>query len=104
MQLEIDKVLTLATNHVTVSAKYWLESRGQENARAAISGHMPSDSAVMTSGYGWMVHIPENLEEDFSYAPASLQSVAKFALDHGCRWVHLDCDADPVDELPLYEW
>jgi len=49
--------------------------------------------------YGWLIHVESN-DGDL---PA-LNAILTAARERGFFWVLLDCDADFVDGLPVYDW
>ena len=87
--LEIDRMLTLSTAHVT-------------KGTAALLDAGKVDLASYKTEYGWFIHLPDFLSE--YDIPSDLKACAKFAKKHGCIWLHFDRDADTVDELSKYGW
>lgn len=56
-------------------------------------------------GYGWWVYVlSEDFEEPEKSWPKDLQDLMACARSKGCRWVLIDQDADPIEEVPIYDW
>lgn len=51
--------------------------------------------------HGWFIYAHEDHD---GRIPADLFAVMQFAWSNGCSNVLLDCDAQQVEGLPIYEW
>lgn len=87
---DIRKMLMLSTGHVT-----WETSKLLDD---------PQNPWVMTSQwgtYGWFVYAhDDNLDE----MPGELAHIMRYARVHGCEYILFDCDADVIDDLPVFQW
>lgn len=102
--LEICKVLTISTAHITESTWDLLMECDNAGARHGYSGLCVYSKA----DYGFFIYIVKeeflaHIENDD--CPEDLLDVVKFAIAHGCELLCLDSDAKMVmHDLPLYEW
>lgn len=86
MTLEISKMLTLSTGHLTEQAIDYLASLNAPVYRK--------------DGYGYFVYV----HWDFDDPALSLLDSLDFAEEQGCDWVMFDSDGPQVDGLTYYEW
>lgn len=93
--MEIDKMLTLSTGHITEESAILLDRLAD-----GITDNGPI--TYKKKDYGWFVHIYDILEE-FDI-PEDLKKVIEFARRHNCSWLCLDCNGNRVDFLPVYDW
>lgn len=87
MTLEISKILTLSTAHISFQTASLLDQDALECSRR-------------TDEYGYVINTywaDHSLTQD-------LNQVLDFARDNGCDYVNLDRDGPVVDELPAYDW
>lgn len=93
MKLEIDRVLVCTTGHLTAS-----DASDLENEATGLVVHE-------TGEYGWMIWADGQEEESYLEKTSSnLRKLIEFAREHECEWIRFDCDADPIDGLPTYDW
>lgn len=91
--MEITKMLTLSTAHIPESIAKSLETE-PETDNFGLS--------VYPFAYGFWIFIPDyGLRETI---PKPLAACLRLAKENGCEWLRLDCDAEPLDELPVYDW
>lgn len=95
--MEICKMLTLSTAHITKETANTLKER---------SAHWADYDLVIydKDTFGWWIHISEEGTEDLHSVPADLVACINFALDNGCEWLCIDCDGPIEESLPIYEW
>ena len=101
--MEIRKVLGLSTAHVKEETMRLLEREPETNTLGLTVYGFPYGSWVYTG----------NLEEENGgltcyetpvQLPEDLTACILLAVRNGCSWLQFDCDADPVPELPWYDW
>lgn len=51
--------------------------------------------------FGWFIWADSNFADD---TPECLIACAKLADQLGCSYILFDRDAEPIEELPTYEW
>lgn len=88
MNLEITKMLTISTAHIS------------EETNQLLLDEEVDVTCFGLDEYGWLIlsYGPEeNLPED-------LAACLKFADDHGCAWLRLDSDGMIVDGLEVFDW
>lgn len=90
--MEITKMLTLSTAHIPESIAKSLETE-PETDNFGLS--------VYPFAYGFWIHVPQEIPEN---TPECLASCLRLAKENGCAWLQLDQDAEPLDELPVYDW
>jgi hypothetical protein len=57
---------------------------------------------VATHEHGWVVFVPGR--EYCEDVPEWVRPLIQRALDHDCIVINFDCDAESVDDLPVWEW
>jgi hypothetical protein len=89
-ELEIDKILTLSTAHISEETNRILTEdpdRFVFSVRANEYGYFLSTAAV-----GQQTN------------PEDIQAIMAFAVSHGCSYVNLDRDGSVVPGLKEYDW
>lgn len=93
--LEISKMLTISTAHLTYTTAHRILA-------------VKSIVAYKKDIYGYFIHIDvdNGVEEidDAADIPDDLKAAMKYALKNGCEWLCVDRDGPAVDELPTYDW
>lgn len=91
--MEINKMLSLSTAHVTERTAHIMENFNIDNV---VIYDKPN--------YGWFVYVPDRLEieECQDICPDDLYECLLFARDNGCDWIMFDCDVEPITELKEY--
>lgn len=91
--LEIDKMLTLSTAHISPETRKWLDSESK------------TDSSCLTvykkRGFGWFIYLPE-CKSDTNELPDDLLKCCELAADTECLVLCFDSDAIPLPYLPEY--
>lgn len=115
---DIEKILTLSTIHITPETDALLnEDIGDSLPGICVYPKigMPvgvilksSMTKITGSNYGWWIHIPQDdvspdLRE-LKGLPTDLFCCIKYAFEHGCEWLCLDCAGATVQDLPEYDW
>lgn len=84
---EIDKLMTIGTGHLRTTTREWLENR--------------TALVVFPKGeYGWFIYVEP---EDNAEVPNDLLVAMRYAAEHDCAWLCVDCDGPAVDGLVLFE-
>lgn len=111
--LEIGKILTISTRHITKSDDEKLHKNEYTPCGVFFDLTPPGEE----EGYGYLVHCSQDFDDDNSknhgelkkymedagWSPA-MSDIQIFALKHGCDYIRLDPDADEVDDLPQFDW
>jgi len=95
--MEISKMLTLSTAHITRETAEALGSPPSDHTHEWLEWFSYYDKA----DYGWW--IPTNSAE-LKQLPPDLAACIRFAKSNGCDWLCLDCDGPIENCLPTYEW
>lgn len=87
MELEITKMLTISTAHITEETNRLLCDGEVEAAYYALDG-------------GWLVlsYGPDDS------VPKDLEACLALAEENGCEWLRLDRDGQIVDGLEVFDW
>lgn len=106
--LEIAKLLTLSTAHITPETAKRLEAFCNPGLRHTRDACLWLDGIVVyeKSEYGWFIYCGDAKDdpEKFDALPADLAYLIDFALTNDCLWLCLDRDGDVVDDLVSYDW
>lgn len=101
--LEICKMLTISTAHVTEEVCDMLRERAYGDLRSSVPFVVYEKSE-----FGYFIYInKDELENDIANCEChqSLIDVVKYAAAHGCELLCLDRDGKMiVKDLPIYEW
>ena len=92
--LEITKMLTLSTAHITEDTNRLLIIEPYTDGMQL--------SVFTKADFGWFIYVNDDLEN--RSIPDDLKACLELAKENGCKWLCLDCDGDTVDELEEYEW
>jgi len=100
--LEISKMLTLSTKHIT-----------PETAELIEMDHESLPTCYRKGTVGYLIYVDKNylyldkdniIRELLPKVPDDLYDCMLAAYGAGCRWLCLDCNGPVDDELPVYEW
>lgn len=92
--MEISRMLTLSTAHITQSTNDWISQQ-----------EIFCLPAFQKDDYGWFIYISnEPLDDESMNIPDDLCKVISFAKAENCDWLCLDCDGEIVNGLTVYEW
>ena len=95
--LEIDKMLTISSRHVSADTKDLLDQAADDNEED------PMPPVYEKQGYGWFVACDPDNEETWDNYPADLVQCMKLARDNGCFWLCLDADGPRVETLEFFD-
>lgn len=100
MDLEIHTIPVISTAHITEEVAKQL----RRNPYRWCAGTAFSD-------YGFFLFLDDPTPERGDTVPQCLLDILDWRMKleregklDNSRWVRLDCDADPVDGLPTYDW
>jgi hypothetical protein len=95
-------MLALNTNHISEKTRDFLD----ENGRATESEwRMPEIVVYSKSEYGWFIPMVSSVDEpNADHLPHDLLAIFMFMQKHGYTWLMLDCDVEPIEELPIFNW
>ena len=96
-KLEIDKMLTISSRHVSADTKDLLDQAADDNEED------PMSSVYEKQGYGWFVACNPDNKEIWDNCPADLVQCMKLARDNGCFWLCLDADGPRVETLEFFD-
>lgn len=99
-RLDIEKMLTLSTAHITEETSGKLETEPNTDDMSLC--------VYEKAEYGFFIYIDENvirrIADNDNAIPEDLRACLKLAIDNDCKVLCLDCDGIEVDELQTYEW
>ena len=96
-KLEIDKMLTISSLHVSADTKDLLDQAADDNEED------PMPPVYEKQGYGWLVACDPDNEEIWDNCPTDLVQCMKLARDNGCFWLCLDADGPRVETLEFFD-
>ena len=96
-KLEIDKMLTISSLHVSADTKDLLDQAADDNEED------PMPPVYEKQGYGWLVACDPDNEETWDNYPADLVQCMKLTRDNGCFWLCLDADGPRVETLEFFD-
>lgn len=96
-KLEIDRMLTISSLHVSADTKDLLDQAVDDNEED------PMPPVYEKQGYGWFVACDFDNEETWDNYPADLVQCMELAKENGCFWLCLDADGPRVDTLKIFE-
>ena len=105
--LEIYRMLTLSTSHLTSETVNTLDAVINGLSTSPMPVCYPKMDLYINEAYGYFMHIADEDDIDDEAEekyPKDIKDVLAYARKHHCQWVMFDCDAEPVHELPTYEW
>ncbi len=95
--MSVRQFLDVSSGHLSVETWKWLDTvtcddsvRDPRNAHAEILGGR--------TRHGWFVWANE---DPITPVPADLAAVLRLARQRGCAYALLDCDALPMEDLPV---
>lgn len=89
--------LDCSSGHLSPATWTWLDAQCADNAlRDPVHNH--AELLGGATRYGWFVYASEHPVHPI---PDDLIAVFWRARALGCEYVNLDCDAPPLDELPV---
>ena len=94
MGLEISKIITLSTAHISPSTMDKLDAN---------SSSVPP--CFKKDKFGYFMLSNEDVLNDYAdneYFPKDLKQCVEFARLHDCDWIMFDGEADEVEELDVY--
>lgn len=97
--MEISKVLTISTAHITEDTATKLRNSADINEMQL--------TVYEKAEYGWWIFISDDLDEFFNNGeniPQELWECMRFAASCECNWLCLDCDGEELNELQKFEW
>ena len=89
--------LDLSSGHLSPETWAWLDAQTTDEKVRSLG---LSAQVVLAGGmrYGWFVYANEEPAEGI---PADLDAVFRLVRQRGCEYVLLDCDAIPLEDLPI---
>lgn len=97
LNLEIDKILTLSTAHITKETSEWLSSEYQRKANYPL--------IVYDYEYGWVIVILSEGESPlYNDIPPDLAVLYHWCFEYKIGFLRLDQDGDTSDLFPTFEW
>ena len=95
--MEIAKMLTLSTAHISDESAVMLERECDEDNLGL--------SVYHKAEYGFWIYCSPIMEDDFNngeHIPEDVWNCMKLAHENDCTWLCLDCDGEIIDELPIF--
>lgn len=93
--MEISKVLTLSTAHISQKSAELLD---KETEKPTLD--LP---IYNKSNYGWFIYIPQDINI-INNLPEDIHRLLLIAKDLNCDILCLDADGETISWIPLYSW
>jgi hypothetical protein len=94
---EIGKYLRASTGNISYETQLLFEEYPNLDSTEA-----PTVPVTYEKGmYGWFVHVPDDND---GIKPQELCAILNFARIKGCSWIEFDCDNDPLEGFPVFDW
>lgn len=95
--MTIRSFLDLSSGHLLPETWAWLDAQTADEVVRSLG---PSAQVVLAGGmhYGWFIYADEEPGEAI---PAELAAIFRLARLRGCEYVLFDCDAVPMEDLPI---
>ena len=94
MKLEISKMLTISTVHIS-------EETAKKMDITVENGELPL-SVYRKERYGWWIYLTPGISNN-NYLPNDLKDCITLAAENHCQWLCIDCDGRVVPGLKKYE-
>lgn len=90
-------LLDLSSGHLSPETWAWLDA---QTAEEVVRNPRRGEGWILggRTRYGWLVYADEDPAPPI---PADLIAVMRLARARGCEYVLLDCDAAPMEDLPV---
>jgi hypothetical protein len=95
-KLEISKMLTVSTEHITEDTTNFIDDESVDTETNQLIVYKEDE-------YGWFIYTGFDIEEVKSI-PEDLKKLIKFAKGNDCDWLRIDRDGRLVNGLPTYNW
>ena len=95
--MEIDKMLTVSTAHISAESNDWLARAGSGSEASDIVVYLKADE-------GYFIYVPERSDFIEKDIPGDIVKCMELACENGCSWLCLDRDGMEVDEFEVYDW
>ena len=94
----IMNIMEMSTGHIKESTEEFLNCNDKTNDVGMIVYAL--DERV------WLIWISDKLERDYGSKeiPEDLWECMVHAFDNCCSWLMLHCDAEEIDDLPVYNY
>ncbi len=102
MAVEINKMLTLSTAHISEATAELLQRCNAADWDDPSIEDVPL-VVYEKSDYGWFVVVPNDLFR-INRTPPDLLMLFRLAQAQGCTWIMFDRDVEPVANLPTFNW
>lgn len=93
--MDIEKILTISTAHITEETNIILQNAEFNNLCLSV---------YQKECYGYWIYIGKSAKIYREVIPEDLLDCIEFARQNDCQWLCLDCDAKETSELPTYDW
>jgi len=94
------KYLQVSTGNLSKETAQLFE-RYTSPDREPCEGNFGLPVAYNKGEYGWFAHVPDDNE---GIEPPELCALLDYARSLGCNWIEFDCDNDPLDGFPVFDW
>lgn len=93
-KLPIFKFMEISTAHISPETNEYLMAMIEDGDFMLHLFH---------TGYGFLINVPYG-DKWYTDLPLDLKRCLEFARENDCKWLHLDCEGDVIDDLKEYIW
>ena len=94
----IRRFLDCSSGHLSPETWSWLDTNLAEDVLREPANRITASLAGGRTRYGWFVYAPEDSDDAM---PEDLRQICCSARKQGAEYVLLDCDALPMEDLPV---
>ena len=94
----IRRFLDCSSGHLSPETWSWLDTNLAEDVLREPANRITASLAGGRTRYGWFVYAPEDPDDQM---PEDLHRVCNHARTLGAEYVLFDCDALPMEDLPV---
>ena len=93
--MEISKMWTLSTAHITKETDKWLNEQAKEPTEGL---------CVYEKTGGHFIYTPDDFDFEEMDLPKDIETIIAFAIGCGMDWICLDCDGPIETMFSTYKW
>ena len=93
--MEIARMWTLSTAHISRETDQWLTEQSKEPTEGL---------CIYEKTCGHFIHVPDDFDFEEMNLPKDIETIIAFAIGCDFDWICLDCDGDIETMFPTYKW
>ncbi len=93
--MEITRMWTLSTAHISRETDQWLTEQSKEPTEGL---------CIYEKTGGHFIHVPDDFDFEEMNLPKDIETIIAFAIGCDFDWICLDCDGPIEKTFSTYEW